>query len=447
VSVIRQSAIVFALGWLLAPLQFLTAVIVARSLGPEGKGIVALLAGLTAVVVSLTSLGITSGAAVLYKQKRLADGEILGSVLALTVASFVMVAALYLLLSETFARAFLGDTQLANAHQLWVALSLVMVIPSALLSVGDVLLIADDEMGKYALRSIGTALVGVALTWLLVLGFHMGITGVLISQPLAGLFGVALLWFWLARRGAMRDLRFSWAAARALLHIGLQQYGLALVALVAKRFDVFIIASLLSVQDAGYYSMAILIPNVLLNIPRATMWPLVASLSGGGSHSQIVFARASRVQVLLMLLLSAAVFPLAPILVDVAFGPAFMPAADPMRWALVGLCAVPVTIAVNAFLTARGRPGLSILSAAVGTGIQIALNFLLVPRWGVSGSAAALSANVVSTAAVQLVLARSERDVTLKTMLIPTREDAIAIWRAMSAMRPRWLRNIVGYEI
>ncbi|MBA2304996.1 MAG: hypothetical protein H0W08_20525 [Acidobacteria bacterium] len=44
--------------------------IVARAVGPEGKGALALLTGLTAILVSLVGLGLPSGAAVLYGRAR-----------------------------------------------------------------------------------------------------------------------------------------------------------------------------------------------------------------------------------------------------------------------------------------------------------------------------------------------------------------------------------------
>ncbi|MBA2303533.1 MAG: polysaccharide biosynthesis C-terminal domain-containing protein, partial [Acidobacteria bacterium] len=83
-------------------------------------------------------------------------------------------------------------------------------------------------------------------------------------------------------------------------------------------------------------------------------------------------------------------------------------------------------IGVNAILTARGQPGRSILSAAVGTAIQLALTILLIPTWGTSAGAAALSANFITTAAIQLLIARSS-GIRVDAMVIPRRQDLVEL--------------------
>ena len=421
-SVVRQSAIILALGWLLAPLQFLVSVMVARAVGPQGKGMLALLAGVTAVLTSLASLGVASGASALYRQNRFERREVIGSAVWLTAAASCLLLLAFALGGQTLIRLVVGDEG-ARIDRLWLALALAAVPVSALAAVGDVVLIAENAMRVYAVRAVAAGLLAVGLTWLFVFQWDLGITGVLVSQPLAAVAGLGLLAGWLTTREELRRLRISRAACSSLLHIGLQQHAIGIIALIAKRVDVFLIASFLSIRDAGFYSVAILLSNVFMSIPRATMWPLVGAFSAGSQDDPRMLARASRVQVLFMALLTLALMPLAPLLVHVAFGDAFSPAVAPLRWALAGVFVTPVTISVNAYLTARGRPGLSIVSALVGTGIQIAVTLLFIRRWGTIASAAALSANYVSTAAVQLLIVRRERVIDFRGMLIPTVQD------------------------
>jgi O-antigen/teichoic acid export membrane protein len=437
VSVFRQSAIIFVLGWLLTPLQFLTSVLVARAVGPEGKGVLLLLSGLTAVVTTLTSLGAVAGAAILYKQKRHTAGEILGTVFVLTAASFLVVSVFYALLSKPFVEIFLGSNESIRVQPIWILLSLAPAIPSALLAVGDVLLIADDAMGFYAVRGTGTALLGLALTWLLAFALDMGITGVLISIPLASLFGAGVIVYWLVRKGAFSTVRFSLKASRDLLRIGLQQYGLGLVSLVAKRFDGFLIARALSVKDAGYYAIAITCQNALVNVPRATMWPLVSSLSENKAQNNDVLARVCRVQCFLLLIVTGVVFLVAPGLVELVFGSAFAPCIGPLRWALCGVFVTPVIISTNAYLTSRGQPGRTIMPAVVATALQIGLNLALVSRWGPAASALALTANNITVAIFQLAILRTDGQASPREMLIPSRADLAAFRGMLSRVHVR----------
>ena len=440
-SVARQSALILGLGWVLMPLQVLTSAVVARVVGPEGKGIIFLLAGVTAVVSSLTGLGIGHAAAAFYNQKRYSAGQILASTLLLTASSFVLVGLAYLLLSDLFVGLFLGDLQTLQVRRLWIALALVSVLPNQLLGVGDVLLIADNAMKVYALRNTGTAVVGLLLTWLLTFGAGLGVTGVLLSQPLASLFGLGVIAWWYRRRHSVRELRHSMATSRDLLRVGLQQSAVHLVALVAKRLDGFIIARLLTVADAGYYSVANNVQSLFVNVPRATMWPLVTALSGDDPNRHQALVRVTRILTFLLVLGTLLFLPLAPWLVVLVFGDSFAPAVSPLRWALLGVFATPITIGINALFTAQRRPARTIVASIPSTVVQVILNFALVPHLGASGSAIALSANYLLTTVIMLVQVRMDGEVSVRAMLLPTREDFVLVGGWLAGRARGFLRR------
>jgi O-antigen/teichoic acid export membrane protein len=431
-TVISQSAVILSLGWFVAPLQFLTAVIVARTVGPEGKGALALLTGLTAILVSLIGLGLPSGVAVLYRAGLQPKAEVVGTALSVTAASSALLLLACIFGWTTVVLAVLSERELASLQPVWILLAVAAVAPAAFSAVADVVLITANAMPLYAVRSASSGLLAVALTWLLTFYLGWGVTGALASYPIAALFGLAMFAYWWGTQEDLGRLRSSMRCAGGLLRVGMQQHAISLVALCSKRLDVFLIASVLSLQDAGFYAAGILIPQAIVSIPRATMWPLVSALPSGRTDVPDAVAQISRLQVLLMALISLALFPLAALIVTTLFGEAFAPAVAPFRWALAGLAFTPVTITVNAILTARSQPGLSILSAVLGAGIQLIVMIVLIPKWGTSGAAAALSANFITTAVVQLAILRS-RGIRSGALLIPRPHDFGDLGRALRA--------------
>ena len=430
-SILRQSAIVLSLAWLLAPLQFLTSIVVARLLGPEGKGVLAVLAGVTAVLSSVVILGVPSGAAALYRRPDVNRAEIVGTGVALVLLSSALTLAAFAAGGDRALALILGPRDIARLDPAWVTLAVAAAVPAALWAFGDVVLIAADAMRVYAWRSAVGGLLGLALTWVLALQLHWGITGVLVAQPSGQLAGFAIFAAWWARQPGLRPPRVGAAATRELLRVGVQQHALSMIALVSKRIDIFLIAALLTLEDAGYYAVAILLPTVIVGIPRATMWPLVTALTTDGGRDGERMAQASRLQVTGMLLATAMLLPLVPFAVHALFGPAFAPAVTPMRLALLGVVATPLTITVNAYLTARRRPGLSIVSALAGTGVQVAVTLALIGRWGVSAPAIAFTANHLVTAACQLAVLRAHDGMRLSDMLVPTRADLALLRSAL----------------
>ena len=430
--VLWQSAIILGLGWAVAPLQLLTAVIVARAVGPEGKGALALLTGVTAILVSLVGFGLPSGSAVLFRRPGRSGSEVIATAFALTAASSAVLVGTFAWGSGWLLAAVLSDREVASLDPLWILLAIAAVPPAALSAIADVILIAANAMRVYTVRTVASALVAITLTWVLVFRFDWGVAGALASYPVASLLSVGIFVRWWRAGADLGPCRTSVGCGVELLRIGVQQHAIAIIALVAKRIDVVLVASMLSLQDAGFYAAGILIPMAVINLPRATMWPLVSSLAAGGGDVPDAVARISRLQVALMALASIVLYSMAPTLVRLLFGDAFAASVLPFRWALPGLALTPVTITVNAILTARGQPGVSIVSALVGTGVQIALAILLIPVWGTAGSAAALSANFIVTAVMQLRIVRS-RGVAARALLIPRRQDLVDLTQVVRA--------------
>jgi O-antigen/teichoic acid export membrane protein len=435
--VMRQSAVILTFGWLLAPLQFLTAIIVARAVGPEGKGSLALLTGATAILVSIVGFGIPSGAAALYPRDARNRSNILATALTLTAAASSLALLLYAVFGLRLLGVVLSERDMATMDPAWALLAVLAVPPAALAAVADVVLIAANAMRTYSLRAAASGVLGVALTVVLTLQLDWGVAGALAAYPVAACAGLVIFAWWWWKQDALWPARVRLSCARALMHVGIQQHAIAIVALVAKRIDVFLVAGMLSLQDAGFYAAGILIPQAIITVPRATMWPMVSALSGENSQVSDAVARISRLQVAFMIVVALLLAPLAPVVVRFLFGEAFFPAVSPFRWALIGIPFTPLTITVNAILTARTRPGLSIVASVIGTGIQLALALLLIPVWGAAGSAAALSANFFVTAMIQLAIARAE-GISPRALALVAPHDIGLLLKALRARVAAW---------
>lgn len=433
-GLLRQSAAVLALNWLVVPFGMVTAVLVARAVGPEGKGVLFLLTALTALMTGLSSLGIGSAAAFLYKQGRLTAEEIVGSTGVLSAVALLFLALGYWLFADDFLRIFLGKTASLSAHPKWVVLALVPVLPAGVLAVADVLLIANHSMGAYAMKVVGGPVVTLAMTWYFTLRLGWGVDGVLWAQALGSTFSLLSVFAaWSVSKRRLSGLSFSVAGSLELLRIGWQQYVTSLVSLLTRRFDGFFVANVLSVKDAGYYSVANSVNNMLLTLPRASAWPLATRL--GGAQDPAVLLRVCRLQFLLMAIVCAVLIPAAPTVVTAMFGARFDEASTPLRWALVGVPFAPLALSVSAFLTARGKLKHSVAPMMVSGALQVGLNVVLVPPYGASGSAVALSAQLVCFAFLQLHAARELRAFRLYEFFVPVRDDFLLVLHALRRSR------------
>ncbi len=428
--VFKQSAIVLALNWMVTFLNLITYVLVVRALGAEGSGVLVLLTGVSGVLLSLFGLGLPSAAAYFYKQERYPVGQIMAVCLVLAVLSTAAAALLFLFLSGDFIRVFMGSTEKIIVQPIWIWLTLASLLPGLISPLGDVLLIVDGDMKLYVLKNIFSGLLGITLTWLFVLALALGITGVMLSQLLTSVMPVGVLAYWLAKKRAPTGIHLSLSVVKDMLRVGLQQYGVSLVAMVAKRFDIFLIAGMLNVREVGYFSIAYMLFSQLANIPQATMWPLVSKLTGpeGRDSKQRQIAAASRIQFTLMLLLISGFGLVVPWFIRIAYGDAFLPATGAV-WAILPAVAVtPIIVSSSAFFVSQGKPGAVFVPAIVAVVAQVITSLVLLPRIGIVGNSLGFAVNQVVVACLLLWSVSRSANIPIGQMLLISHVDVRQIY-------------------
>jgi O-antigen/teichoic acid export membrane protein len=96
----------------------------------------------------------------------------------------------------------------------------------------------------------------------------------------------------------------------------------------------------------------------------------------------------------------------ATFLLPIVYGPSFQSAVEPAHILLLGLAAEGVAGVITAFLYGIGRPGLNSIAMGSGVVVTVALDLLLIPRFGAVGAAVASSAAYVSSTMALVLLFR-----------------------------------------
>lgn len=106
----------------------------------------------------------------------------------------------------------------------------------------------------------------------------------------------------------------------------------------------------------------------------------------------------------LAIIVAAAAWPLADLGVRI-FGPEFAPAAQTLRWLLLGLPFVYVTWILHAVAIAADRTRALLVVTAIGTLLNVALNLYFIPRYSYNGSAiATVISEIVAMSALTYAL-------------------------------------------
>ena len=191
------------------------------------------------------------------------------------------------------------------------------------------------------------------------------------------------------------DLRLRGGTeARRLLREALPLGLVSAMTLLYLRADLFIVAAVAGASEAGFFQSAFRLFEATFVVSgglAAGTFPLLAARFGEKGFDAL-----ARFVLGLLVLLStpiALAFALVPgPILTVFYGEGFEGAARPLSLLGIALVAVFANALSTHLLVASGRNGRLVLSIAVRLVVGVALDVLLVPRWGASGAAFAVVA-------------------------------------------------------
>jgi O-antigen/teichoic acid export membrane protein len=405
---------------------FAAVLILARALGPSGRGTIAFITVTVLVAARVAGLGMGEATAFFVARRPEARGALfvnavifmLGSaLLAATVACGALVA--------------LGEDRPAGIGGRELAIIAAATLISALGDAGYVFL-----LGSGRLRAV--ALITASASWL---------------YPL---FLVAL---WSTVGLTVLRAALAWAAAesaRALVYLGQSKRGLPLrrphpgLLVEAIRFgsrawigslarflnfrtDQLLMGFLASEAALGIYAVAVNASEVLLYLPAATataLLPAAARTEGGLRTEQALRAFRSAAVVTAAAALVGAL--LGPVLLPLIFGAAFEGSVTPFLWLLPGALGFAATAVFSYALVAGASPGLSSVGPLVSLALGVVLDLILIPRFGASGAAAAASAAFLAGGCAALAAFRHRNRFAWRSLLLPRRGDLV-VFRALAA--------------
>jgi O-antigen/teichoic acid export membrane protein len=358
--------------------NLVTGVIVARALGPSGRG--ELVALLMFSQISAWVFGLGSSEAISYFQSRhpeLASKLQSSWLIAAFPISVVGIGAAELLLPVLFA----AQTHQAISYgRLYLA-----VIPLIILQgIFNGSVLADEEFNFFNVtRFVAPALIAVGYLILLAAGTFSVSLALTTNFVSTGVIVVILGRRVLKRHPLVRpDLQLL----RRSVSFGLKAHAGSLGSLVNARLDLVIIPAFLSASSVGLYSVATNVGSILpvLTGTVALMLLPVAARRQGSARTVILTMQATMV-ISLAVALPLAV--LAPLALKLIYGSGFDGAVEPLRLLLPGVVAQAGSTVLWSGLLAAERPFLASLAIAPAAVVTIVGLIIFLPLYGINAAA------------------------------------------------------------
>ena len=371
-----------------------TTAIVARVLGPAGKGILSL-AVLAPAVLSLL-LGGGMGIANVYFT---GSGRLSVGTLSRNSVAFALVgSALGLGIVATLAATQLIQILLPGVPR-EIALLAMAILPFGLLQSSLLAILQGRrQIGTVNAINFAQGACTLLLIGLLVFWARLGLLGGVLAYLGGSLLAVLLVIHFLGRTGATFTPAFDRPVMRQTLHFGLRGYVANVLQFFSYRLDVFLVNFYLGPAAVGIYGASVAVAELVWHLPNAigfVIFPKAASTPADAMNrfTPRIFAMTLAISALAGCMMALA----GRWLLDLVFGPAFVAAYRPLLLLLPGVILLGGGKVLTNEIAGRGYPQYNSIASAAGLIITIALDVLLIPRMGIDGAALASTAAYSAT--------------------------------------------------
>jgi O-antigen/teichoic acid export membrane protein len=362
----------------------ISGVITARGLGPTGKGLFSTLTLLASILMWVCCMGLGDAAIVMVGQKR----ATIQQALSVTITAG-------LCLSCLGAALLWGSAILAFEND-WGEVRTAAIIACGALPISVLgtqlgfLLSAQERVVAHSAVAATTAVM-TSVGLILFIGLiPLSIAGGIVANLVGAGAGLGLAWWCLRRSGLSFRPRFDRGYLFPALRYGMSVAVSYVVTLMFLRVDLLLTYSLAGPRAAGHYSVALALSGLVSLLPVAISSGTFPRLTAVDEvRAQQLVAQASRYGVAAALTAGLILLAAVPVGVPVLFGRAFAPAVGPALILLVSSILWSSQWVLSRAHAARGQPGLLLGSFLLGLVVMCGMDFFLIPRFGITGTALA----------------------------------------------------------
>jgi O-antigen/teichoic acid export membrane protein len=410
------------------------AFLLARLLGPSGRGEYSLLLLLPSTLFALGQLGLPSALTYFAGSGRSVASLAAAAAVVATVLSAVLVAgslaALPTLRPALFAAAPLGLLQVAT-----VALPILL----ATSFFGSIL------WGRQLVRPYSRVLASQSLGWLLaVIGLvgvaHLGVTGALSAYLLVTGVGAAAVVVLVLRersRAAADEPPAGAVNLGALLGYGLRLYPAGVSTFLSYRADLFLLSALRGDAAAiGLYALAVSLAEITFQVPDSVATLFYPRVAGAEREEADRLAPSiARFSLLLTGLAAVALIPMAWLAIRIVL-PGYDGSLLPFLLLLPGTVALGLSKVLSGYISGLGRPEPVGIIAMVALGVNLVVNVVLIPPLGIAGAALASMISYSLHAALTVWLASRLSGVRPLEFVTPGRAEVSRLVERLASLWP-----------
>ncbi len=362
--------------------------IIARWLGPEGKGLLSVTMAFVGLLNLLLSGGVGVANVYFTGSRRLDVPTLVANTIGLSILSTVlgMTCVTALVVTGWLER-------LVPGMPLWVIVLVMSMLPITLLN-SHLIAILQGLQRIIMSSSINLAqgVLSLLLTLVLVVCLNLGLPGAILASVGAGIGALAVITRLLKREGSGLQPKWNFGVIRSMLSFGLRGYVGNLLQFFNYRLDVFIVNYFLGSAGVGIYSVSVALAELLWHFPNAVgfvIFPKATSTQPEVMNT--LTPRVFRITLGLTALGALGLLLAGRPLIKIVFSETFITAYGPMLALLPGVVLLGGAKVLTNEIAGRGYPHYNSANSGLGFILTVVLDLVLIPRHGIMGAAFASS--------------------------------------------------------
>ncbi len=414
----RNVLVIFATEVVLIGVNFLIGVLMARTLEPTARGVLALAMTAPFTVTHFVDPGIVQSNIYLIGRKERAAEAVVANALVLAIVISTVTSIILWLARDVILRTLLSGLTVAQFTLVLVLLPFFM-LDLYMLSI----LRAVQCFNLYNLRRLVGQFTLLVAMFLILVVFRKAASGAVFAFVCASVVS-AILGLVLVNRvvplrpGLHLDLLVE------SVRYGFKSYVQTLVGHLNYRLHVYLLALFLDPAQVAFYVIATNIAELGWYIPNSVgvvLFPRLSATPSERVHG--LTAEVCRHTIFITALAMLGLATVGWVAIPLFYGPAYWPALVPLFILLPGILSMAVYKVLTRNFSSRDRQQMSILAAVGALVLNVGLSWVLIPRWGIGGAAVSSLISYAGASVILLLAFLRDSNLSWRDTLVIRRND------------------------
>ena len=426
----KESIFTFFTKIILFIISFLKSIIIARTLGPLGKGVWAALLFIPLVTVTFINLGI-GPANVYYTGKgKYPIYKILINSFYLIIILSVFTFLVYLLFFDKIFTFVVQKYPNISHSNLWIVL---LNVPFLLVS----RYVSGIIQGKQKINLLNIiSLVSQSLHFIFIFFalviLNYSLSGLIyIYFLINGLHTILLILFTSfilkkEKKESKLIISFDFKLFKKTLSYGIKCFLGSTLQYLNYRADVFLLFTFTGAQALGIYTVGVAVTEILWFVSYAISFSLFPKISSAErSKNESIVPLFSRITLFLTIFLSLFILILINPIIKILYGLSFLPSIKVVYFLLPGIILFSPSRILSSYFAGIGKPEINTWVNFFSLIINILFNLLLIPKFSYKGAAIASSISYSISFFILLYLYIKKTKSKFIQFFIPSKKDII----------------------